>query len=258
MPIPVRQGATTLKLGRFVQTDGITPHTTLTITPADVRLAKNHGDFVAKSEATNAAHDEAGFYDCPVSPTADTNTVGSLKAAVAMSGALPWERDYWVYPPEVYDAIHTAAARLGVSVEEWRGTPPLVLSSSRVQSHVGGFDTDVLTSAAIATSAGEELADAIWDEARSGHVTAGSFGEGVASVQGNVTGSVATATALGAGAITAAALATSGLNAITHSWYTRDWTAITGEAAKSGLNALRALPINRNEDVGGTLTVYKE
>ena len=35
------------------------------------------------------------------------------------------------------------------------------------------------------------VADAVWDEARSGHVAAGSFGEGVASVQGNVTGSVA-------------------------------------------------------------------
>lgn len=38
------------------------------------------------------------------------------------------------------------------------------------------------------------IADAVWDELRSGHVTAGSFGEGVASVQGNVTGSVASVT----------------------------------------------------------------
>lgn len=40
-----------------------------------------------------------------------------------------------------------------------------------------------------------EVADAVWDEARSGHTTAGSFGEGAASVQGNVTGSVASVTA---------------------------------------------------------------
>lgn len=37
-------------------------------------------------------------------------------------------------------------------------------------------------------------AAAVWDEARSGHTTAGSFGQGVASVQGNVTGSVASVT----------------------------------------------------------------
>lgn len=35
------------------------------------------------------------------------------------------------------------------------------------------------------------IADAVWDEARAGHVVAGSYGEGVTSVQGNVTGSVA-------------------------------------------------------------------
>jgi hypothetical protein len=38
------------------------------------------------------------------------------------------------------------------------------------------------------------IADAVWDEARADHVTAGSFGQGVASVQGNVTGSVASVT----------------------------------------------------------------
>lgn len=39
-----------------------------------------------------------------------------------------------------------------------------------------------------------EVADAVWDEARSGHPTSGTFGEGVASVQGSVTGSVASVT----------------------------------------------------------------
>lgn len=38
------------------------------------------------------------------------------------------------------------------------------------------------------------IADAIWDELRAAHVIAGSFGQGVASVQGNVTGSVASVT----------------------------------------------------------------
>lgn len=36
-----------------------------------------------------------------------------------------------------------------------------------------------------------DIADRIWDEARAGHVGAGSFGQGQASVQGAVTGSVA-------------------------------------------------------------------
>ncbi|MBL8012287.1 MAG: hypothetical protein JNN05_00425, partial [Candidatus Omnitrophica bacterium] len=41
------------------------------------------------------------------------------------------------------------------------------------------------------TSAEEDtIVDKVWDESRSAHVTSGSFGQGVASVQGNVTGSV--------------------------------------------------------------------
>lgn len=41
------------------------------------------------------------------------------------------------------------------------------------------------------TSASEDsIVDKVWNELRSGHTTAGSFGQGVASVQGNVTGSV--------------------------------------------------------------------
>jgi len=35
-----------------------------------------------------------------------------------------------------------------------------------------------------------DVADAVWDEARSGHTSAGTFGQGVASVQGSVTGDI--------------------------------------------------------------------
>lgn len=47
------------------------------------------------------------------------------------------------------------------------------------------------------------VAAAVWDEARASHTTAGSFGQGVASVQGNVTGSAASVTGA-VGSVTAA------------------------------------------------------
>ena len=53
----------------------------------------------------------------------------------------------------------------------------------------GAIDAD-----ALATDAVTEVADAVWNSTRAGHATAGTFGEGVASVQGNVTGSVASVT----------------------------------------------------------------
>jgi hypothetical protein len=49
---------------------------------------------------------------------------------------------------------------------------------------------DALTATALAGSAVDEIVDQVWDEARSGHVAAGSFGQGVATVQGDVTGNV--------------------------------------------------------------------
>lgn len=53
---------------------------------------------------------------------------------------------------------------------------------------------DAIGASELAADAVAELADAVWDEARAGHVAVGSFGQGVASVQGNVTGSVASVT----------------------------------------------------------------
>lgn len=67
------------------------------------------------------------------------------------------------------------------------------LDAAGVRTAVGlaaaNLDTQL---AALPTTA--ENAAAVWDEARSGHISAGTFGEGVASVQGNVTGSVASVT----------------------------------------------------------------
>lgn len=54
--------------------------------------------------------------------------------------------------------------------------------------------TDALGALELAAGAATEIAAAVWDEARASHTTAGSFGQGAASVQGNVTGSVASVT----------------------------------------------------------------
>lgn len=69
---------------------------------------------------------------------------------------------------------------------------------------VNGLANDVITAASIAADAigaselaadaVAEIADGVWDELRLGHTGLGTFGQGVASVQGNVTGSVASVT----------------------------------------------------------------
>lgn len=233
--------AVEIKLGPFVDaTDGFTPETGLTISQADVRLAKNGGDWAQKSESTTLVHEENGWYRCLLDAT-DTATPGILVVAVNESGARPVYRTFMVIDPDMYDHLLDQASGDGfpVNVVNWDGasvqtTPPAVnvsrwngtavatptvagvpevdvthvagsvvnaLVGGRVDCSVGAMATSVITNAAIAanaigaselaTDAVAEIADAVWDEARAGHVAAGSFGEGVASVQGSVTGSVA-------------------------------------------------------------------
>jgi hypothetical protein len=85
-----------IKLGPFVdRTDGFTPMTALTISQADVRLAKGPDDWAQKSEATSAVHEENGWYRVLLDAT-DTNTLGPLIVAVNESGALPVWREFMV------------------------------------------------------------------------------------------------------------------------------------------------------------------
>ncbi len=80
------------------------------------------------------------------------------------------------------------------------------------------------------------IADAVWDEARSGHTSAGSFGEGAASVQGNVTGSVGS---VGTGGITAASFGAGAVNA----------TALAADAGTEIANAVAAIIVEGSLDL---------
>lgn len=66
---------------------------------------------------------------------------------------------------------------------------------------------DAVAGASAPTAA--QNATAVWDRARSSHTTAGTFGEGAASVQGNVTGSVASVTGA-VGSVTGAVASVTG------------------------------------------------
>ena len=95
----------TVKLGAFVDdTDGKTAETGLTISQADIRLSKNGGDFAQTNNDTGATHDEFGYYGIPLDTT-DTGTLGRLRVAVSVSGALPVWQDFLVVTANVYDTL---------------------------------------------------------------------------------------------------------------------------------------------------------
>lgn len=95
-------------------------------------------------------------------------------------------------------AVNTSSAQLGVNIVNAAGT---AWGSGAITA--GSIAADAITSAKVASDVSAEIADAVWDEARSGHVSVGTFGEYVSA---NVTH--AAGTAWGSGAITAASVAT--------------------------------------------------
>ncbi len=95
-------------IGPFVDdTDGNTAETGLTISQADIRLSKNGQNMAQKSDATAAAHDELGYYNCEFDAT-DTDTEGQLILCVHESGALPVWHEYNVLSEAAWDSLFAA------------------------------------------------------------------------------------------------------------------------------------------------------
>lgn len=200
MPCWLKQStAREIALGPFVdQTDGFTAETGLTISQADVRLKKNEGDWAQKNETTTMVHEENGWYRCLLNTT-DTDTLGILMVAVNESGALPVWREFLVVPANVWDSF-LGADLLDVSLEQWRGSAPNALVSSRVDASVGAMASGVITAAAHA--AGAIDAAAIADNA----IDAGAIAANAITAAKIADGAIDAAT-FAAGAIDAAAIA---------------------------------------------------
>lgn len=109
--------AITLRIGPFLDsTDGNTQETALTIAQADVVLSKAGGAFAQKNDATSCTYDAKGYYSCPLNTT-DTGTLGLLKLAVHVTGALAVWHTFMVLAAQVWDSLFGADA-LQVHVNE--------------------------------------------------------------------------------------------------------------------------------------------
>lgn len=236
----------TIRLGPFVDaTDGVTEETGLGA--MGVEISKNHGAFAARNSATATAHDAEGWYSCELNTT-DSNTLGPLVVkAHAAATHLPVWREFLVVPANVYDSLVSGSDLLQADLQQWIGVAPLALTSQRVEVLVGSMAASVLTATAIAADAitaakiaasaitSSELdataiaaiADAIWDELRSGHVAAGSFGQAAQATR------MSTAQAGAAGTITLDASASA-----VDSFYNQTWVAIV---AGTGAGQIRQI-----------------
>jgi len=76
----------------------------------------------------------------------------------------------------VSDRIDTIDNFVDTEIADIQARLPAALVSGRMDASVGAMAANVITAASMATDAGAEIADAVWDEAISGHLTAGTTG----------------------------------------------------------------------------------
>ena len=179
--------AVILKLGKFVDdTDGSTAETGLTIIQTHIQISKNGGALTQTSASSpTTTHDAAGWYQIPLT-VSDTDTLGSLTVVVDVTGALPVKRDFMVVPAAVYDALVSGTGNgLRSDLRTILGTAPTETTGGRIADNLSVFfdnaDADSTKTqddvgGTTPPTAGA-IADAVWDEAKSGHTAAGSFGE---------------------------------------------------------------------------------
>lgn len=183
------------------------------------RISKNGGTFAAMT--VTITERENGWYQVPLS-TAHTDTLGILTCSFSAAGVKRVNTQFRVHARVPDDLAFPATSGQSLSVN---GAGQVVASSVATGGITAGsfaagaidsaaIATDAIGSSELATTAATEIAGAVWEELRASHNTAGTFGQGVASVQGNVTGSTGsiaaggvTAATFAAGAIDAAAIA---------------------------------------------------
>lgn len=221
-----------LLLGPFLNsTDGVTAMNGLTITNNDIKVLKHGATAAANKTAGNATHIIGGIYYCTVNNN-DLDSYGTGMVLCNMANAIPVWHEINVIEPSKFGAnnqnvnvvamaanVLTASAfNQGAADKVWATTVRDLSSSNNIfganaitaASFNQGAADKVWSTAARTLTANTNLglltaaaaAAAIWDTARASYANAGTFGEGVSSVQGNVTG---TLSALAANSVTAAA-----------------------------------------------------
>ena len=173
-------------IGPFVDsTDGVTAETALTIANTDIKIWVAGATTLANKNSGGATHISGGIYYAVLDAT-DTATLGSLKIFVAVSGALACVVECIVMAANIYDSLVGGGDVLDVSVTQFAGsaiTSAAGIPEVKVASLAAGsitasvIATGAVDADALATDAVNEIADGVWDEATSGHTTAGTTGK---------------------------------------------------------------------------------
>jgi hypothetical protein len=169
-------------LGYFVDSaNGNDEETGLTIANTDIKVWKAGATTLANKNSGGATHISNGIYYAVLDAT-DTDTIGSLVIFVHVAGALPMRVACVVLDEAVYDVMFGTTAPATVS-NITGGTITTATNVTTVNGLAAGVITassiaaDAITAAKVAADVSAEIADAVWDEATTGHTSSGTFGE---------------------------------------------------------------------------------
>ena len=207
MPIPLKQSTSVVvNFGPIVdKADGVTLESGL-VSALDhvttgIMLSKNGGAKAVRNGTPTASVYDNGDYRVTLNTT-DTNTLGTLRLSYYDAAVcVPVWLDCVVLPANVYDSLYSTD-KLQVHVDEMTAgiITAAVIATGAVDADAIAADavteiqSGLATASALATvdgivdailedtaamPAAATIADAVWDEAKSGHVAAGSFGEEV-------------------------------------------------------------------------------
>jgi len=218
-------------IGPFLDSsDGFTAETALTLTQPDIRLKKNSGNWAQKNAAQTLSHEENGWYELTLDAT-DTNTLGILLVSVQELGALPVWHEFQIVSANIYDSFIGGGDVLDVNAVQWLGT------NLYAPVYAGLPDVNLLL--------------------YFGGVPNTLIGGRVPAHVGAMANNVITSDIIAADAIGASELAADAVTEIADAILKRDMGAVSGESARSLLNAIRKL-MNKWSISGTVLTVTKE
>ena len=158
-----------------------------------VTIRKPGGSFASPSGAVTEIAN--GWYQVAGNAT-DTNTLGPLLLHATATSGDPTDVLFYVVAYDPQSATSLGLSRIDAAVTTRMATFTLPTNFSSLAIDASGRVTvgSIVNGAIAAATFAANALGAVWDELRSGHTTASTFGQGVASVQGNVTGSVASVT----------------------------------------------------------------
>lgn len=180
-------------LGYFVDsTDGNTEKTALTIANTDIKIWKTGATTLANKNSGGATHISNGIYYAVLDAT-DTDTIGSLRIFVHVSGALAAILNCVVLDEAVYDVLFGTTALSTLDAAGIRSAVGLATNNLDTQltaiddyldTEIAAIKAKTDNLPALPAAVGDipsaaTIADAVWDEDATGHQTGGTFGQAI-------------------------------------------------------------------------------